>query len=52
MTIIINTRILSNPITGVQRYLLELLQRMPSGGTWQTGFRRKNNCEKCRAPRL
>jgi len=26
----INTRILSHPITGVQRYLLELLQRMPS----------------------
>ena len=26
----VNTRILSSPITGVQRYLLELLQRMPS----------------------
>lgn len=29
MTIIINTRILLNPTTGVQRYLLELLQRIP-----------------------
>jgi hypothetical protein len=26
----VNTRILTYPITGVQRYLLELLQRMPS----------------------
>jgi hypothetical protein len=26
----VNTRILSSPITGVQRCLLELLQRMPS----------------------
>jgi hypothetical protein len=25
----VTTRILSSPITGVQRYLLELLQRMP-----------------------
>ena len=31
----INTRILSYPITGVQRYLLELLQRMPTGGIQQ-----------------
>lgn len=31
MTITINTRILSHPVTGVQRYLLELLQRMPAG---------------------
>ena len=27
----VNTRILSYPTTGVQRYLLELLQRMPAG---------------------
>ncbi len=31
----INTRILSHSITGVQRYLLELLQRMPAGGIRQ-----------------
>ena len=30
MTITINTRILSYPITGLQRYLLELLSRIPS----------------------
>jgi len=30
MTIVVNSRILTYPITGVQRYLLELLQRMPS----------------------
>jgi len=30
MTIVVNSRILAYPITGVQRYLLELLQRMPS----------------------
>lgn len=31
----VNTRILSYPTTGVQRYLLELLQRMPAGGIRQ-----------------
>lgn len=31
----VNTRILSYPTTGVQRYLLELLQRMPTEGVRQ-----------------
>ena len=35
MTITINTRILFHPVTGVQRYLLELLQRMSAGGIQQ-----------------
>ena len=52
LLISINTRILSKAITGVQRYLLELVQRMPGGGTWQMGSPRHNNGEKCRESRL
>jgi len=37
---LVNTRILSHPLTGVQRYLLELLQRMPSDQMHQIAPRR------------